>query len=80
MERFFNTHLRTYLDQLRDAIGDAQAASRFRQDVSTTDAAKALLGVLDEMATSWILSNRRCALVNQVDIVVDLFVNGMIKK
>ena len=80
MERFSAAHLRTYLGQLRDAIGDAQTAGLFRQDVSPTDAAKAMFGALDEMATNWILSSRRYALVNQADIVIDLFVNGMIKK
>ena len=79
MERFSATALRTYLGQLRDAIGDAQTAGLFRQDISPTDAAKAIFGALDEMATNWILSSRRYALVNQADVVVDLFVNGMRK-
>ena len=79
MARFSATALRTYLGQLRDAIGDAQTAGLFRQDISPTDAAKAIFGALDEMATNWILSSRRYALVNQADVVVDLFVNGMRK-
>ena len=80
MERFSNTHLWTYLNQLRNALGNVQAANRFRQNVSTTHAAKAIFGAIDEMATSWILSSQRYALVNQADIVIDLFVNGIIKK
>ncbi len=42
-----------------------------------TFAAKAVSGALDEMATNWILSNRRQALVDDADAVVDLLVNGM---
>lgn len=79
MERFSAAQLRMYLGQLRDAVTDAQARGLFRPDVNPTMAAKAIFGALDEMATNWILSNRRHALVNDADAVVDLFVNGMKK-
>ena len=77
MARYSSSQLRTYLGQLRDAIADAQKASRFRTDISATQAAKALFGALDEMATNWILSTRRYELAAESDVVVDLFVNGM---
>ena len=77
MERFSAAQLRTYLGQLRDTIADAQTAGLFRTDLSPTFAAKAVFGALDEMATNWILSNRRQALVDDADAVVDLLVNGM---
>ncbi len=77
MERFSATLLQDYLQAIRDAIGDAQTAGRFRREVSSTFAAKVLYGALDEMATNWILSRRRYALAAQADEVVDLFVNGM---
>ena len=79
MERYSSSQLRTYLGQLRDAIGEAQAAGTFRKDINSTLAAKALFGALDEMATNWILSTRRYALVTEADVVVDLIVNGMKK-
>ena len=79
MERYSSSQLRTYLGQLRDAIGEAQAAGTFRKDINSTLAAKALFGALDEMATNWILSARRYALVTEADVVVDLIVNGMKK-
>ena len=34
-------------------------------------------GVLDEMATNWILSRRKYSLAAQADEVVDLFVGGL---
>ena len=77
MERFSSTLLQDYLHAIRDAIADAQAAGRFRSEVSPTFAAKMLFGALDEMATNWILSRRRYVLAAQADEVVDLFVNGM---
>lgn len=77
MEHFSSSLLQDYLHTLRDAIGDAQRAGRFRREVSATFAAKALFGALDEMATNWVLSRERYALAGQADDVVTLFVNGM---
>ena len=77
MERFSSTLLQDYLHAIRDAVADAQTAGLFRSEVSPTFAAKMLYGALDEMATNWILSQRRYALATQADDVVDLFVNGM---
>ncbi|MEE2638543.1 MAG: TetR/AcrR family transcriptional regulator C-terminal domain-containing protein, partial [Acidobacteriota bacterium] len=77
MERLSSTFLRDYLHTLRDTIADAQTAGLFRRNVSPTFAAKMLFGALDEMATNWILSQRRYALASQTDAVIDLFVNGM---
>jgi TetR/AcrR family fatty acid metabolism transcriptional regulator len=77
MERFSTTHLREYLGIIRDVIADGQAAGVFRADVNPTLASKLLFGMLDEMATNWILSRRRYSLVSQADAIVDLFVRGV---
>jgi TetR/AcrR family transcriptional regulator, fatty acid metabolism regulator protein len=77
MEQFSATQLREYLGVIREIIADAQARGRFRRDINPTVAAKVFFGALDEMATNWILSRRRSALVNDADAVVDLFVNGV---
>jgi len=76
MERFSSTLLRDYLGLIRDAIADGQRAGIFRADLKPTVAAKMFFGLLDEMATNWILSRRRYSLAADVDTVVDLFVNG----
>src|SRR5882672_8876734 len=76
MERFSSTLLRDYLGLIRDAIADGQRAGLFRADLKPTVAAKLFFGLLDEMATNWILSRRRYSLAADVDTVVDLFVNG----
>jgi TetR/AcrR family transcriptional regulator, fatty acid metabolism regulator protein len=76
MERFSSTLLRDYLEQIRAAIADGQAAGVFRADLNTTAAARMFFGALDEMATSWILSRRRRSLESDADHVVDLFLNG----
>src|SRR3989442_4366331 len=76
MERFSSTLLREYLDLIRAAIADGQAAGVFRGSLNATAAAKMLFSALDEMATNSILSLRRYSLDADADAVVDLFVNG----
>ena len=77
MERFSATYLRDYLGIIRDAVARGQATGAFRRDVNPTLAAKLLFGMLDEMATNWILSKRRYSLASEADAIVDLFVHGV---
>ena len=77
MERFSTTYLRDYLGILRDVIAKGQANGVFRKDVNPTLASKLLFGMLDEMATNWILSRRKYSLRGEADAIVDLFVNGV---
>jgi TetR/AcrR family fatty acid metabolism transcriptional regulator len=77
MERFSSTLLQDYLGIIKRTIADGQAAGIFRTEVSATAAAKIFFGALDEMATNWMLSRRRYALVSEADPVVDLFINGV---
>jgi len=77
MERFSATHLREYLGIIRDIIARGQTQGVFRADVNPTLASKLLFGMLDEMATNWILSRRKYSLVSEADAIVDLLVRGM---
>lgn len=77
MERFSTTHLRDYLGIIRDIVAAGQREGTFRSDVNPTLAAKLLFGMLDEMATNWILSKRRYSLADQADAIVNLFVGGV---
>jgi TetR/AcrR family transcriptional regulator, fatty acid metabolism regulator protein len=79
MERFSTSDLRDYLGIIRDTIAHGQETGAFRKTLSPTLAAKMFFGALDEMATNWILSNRRYALAADADALVDLFVNGVKK-
>ena len=76
MERFSATHVREYLGIIRDVIAQGQAEGTFRPDLNPTLASKLLFGMLDEMATNWILSKRRYSLTGEADAIVDLFVRG----
>jgi TetR/AcrR family fatty acid metabolism transcriptional regulator len=77
MEHFSATRLREYLGIIRDVIAQGQARRVFRTDLNPTLASKLLFGMLDEMATNWILSKRKYSLAAEADAIVDLFVRGM---
>jgi TetR/AcrR family transcriptional regulator, fatty acid metabolism regulator protein len=77
MERFSATHLREYLGIIRDIIAKGQTQGVFRKELNPTLASKLFFGMLDEMATNWILSKRRYSLVAEADAIVDLFVHGV---
>jgi TetR/AcrR family fatty acid metabolism transcriptional regulator len=77
MERFSATRLREYLGIIRDVIARGQATGVFRNDINPTLASKLLFGMLDEMATNWILSRRKYSLVSEAEAIVDLFVRGV---
>ena len=77
MERFSATHLREYLGIIRDVIARGQSMGTFRKTLNPTLAAKLLFGMLDEMATNWILSRRKYSLIADADAIVDLFVRGV---
>lgn len=77
MERFSSTRLREYLGIIRDAIAAGQQRGVFRDGLKPTIAAKLFFGMLDEMATNWVLSPRRFPLEAESALVVDLFVNGL---
>ena len=77
MERFSATQLREYLGIIRDVIAEGQGAGAFRADINPTLGAKLFFGMLDEMATNWILSRRKYSLLAEADAIVDLFVRGV---
>lgn len=77
MARLSATRLRDYLGLIRDTIADGQARGVFRAQVPATLGAKMFFGALDEMATNWILSDRRYTLADDADAVVDVFLHGV---
>jgi TetR/AcrR family fatty acid metabolism transcriptional regulator len=77
MEQFSSTGVREYLGIIRDAIAAGQARGVFRDGLKPTIAAKLFFGMLDELATSWVLSPRVYPLEADSPLVVDLFVNGL---
>jgi TetR/AcrR family fatty acid metabolism transcriptional regulator len=77
MERFSATELREYLGIIRDVVAAGQENGAFRADINPTFAAKLFFGMLDEMATNWILSKRKYSLGSEADAIADLFIRGI---
>lgn len=77
MEQFSATLVTEYLDLIRDVIEEGQRRNIFRRELNAKLLAKMLFGILDEMATNWVLSPRRYSLLKSADAVVDVFLNGI---
>ncbi|MGE0103587.1 MAG: TetR/AcrR family transcriptional regulator [Blastocatellales bacterium] len=79
MEQFSTTYLAEYLQILRNIIEEGQLAGIFRAHLNSKVVAKFLFGVLDEMATNWVLSHKSHSLTAMVDPVLDIFFNGVME-
>ena len=67
-----------YLNILRKIVEHGQSEGVFRRNLHPQLVAKAVFGVLDEMVTSWILSEKDYALVEQAEPVADLILTGLL--
>ena len=77
LSEFSHHHMVEYLRLVRTAIGDGQASGLFRREMSDKVVANCFFGALDEMVTSWVLSEHEYHLAGMADAVVDIFLNGM---
>ena len=80
MEKFSTSYLAEYLLMLREVIEAGQGEGLFRSQLNPKVVAKFLFGVLDGMATNWVLSRKNYSLSSMVDPVLDLFLNGVSEK
>jgi TetR/AcrR family fatty acid metabolism transcriptional regulator len=67
-----------YLNILRKIVEHGQNEGVFRRNPHPALVAKAVFGVLDEMVTSWILSDKDYALADQSEQVADLILTGLL--
>jgi TetR/AcrR family fatty acid metabolism transcriptional regulator len=77
MEEFSAAGFAEYLGLIRAAVEEGQRAGVFRKELNAKVVAKILCGALDEMATNWILSQRRYKLAPMADQVLDIFLHGV---
>jgi TetR/AcrR family transcriptional regulator, fatty acid metabolism regulator protein len=77
LSEFSHQHLIEYFSLVRAAIQEGQQRGVFRKDLPEKIAANCFFGALDEMVTSWVLSEHEFPLVNAADAVVDILLNGM---
>jgi TetR/AcrR family fatty acid metabolism transcriptional regulator len=77
LSEFSHQHLIEYFTLVRAAIQEGQQRGVFRQEMPDKIAANCFFGALDEMVTSWVLSEHEFPLANAADAVVDILLNGM---
>jgi len=77
LSQFSHRRLIEYFDLIRAAIRQGQTSGVFRTDIPEKIAANCFFGALDEMVTSWVLSEHDYALGGAADAIVDLILIGM---
>ena len=77
LAQFSRHRLVEYFDMIRGIVREGQQAGIFRAEISDKIAANCFFGSVDEMVTSWVLSEREYPLSGAADAVVDLILSGM---
>ena len=71
-------HLVEYFNLVRQAICDGKVSGEFRTETPEKIAANCFFGAIDEMVTSWVLSEKDYPLAHiATDPVLDILLNGM---
>lgn len=79
MSMFSHEDLAGYLNLLRSIVDEGQKQGVFRCNVNPQMAAKAIFGVLDEMVTSWVLSEKHTRLEDCADEVASILLGGLLE-
>jgi len=78
MSLFSQQEVSDYLNTLRKIVEHGQTEGAFRRNLHPQLVAKAVFGILDEMVTSWILSEKDYPLAAQADQIADLLLEGLL--
>lgn len=78
MSLFSQQEVADYLNVIRKIVEHGQQQGTFRRNIHPRLVAKFVFGVLDEMVTSWILSDKEHDLPGQSDQVADLILTGLL--
>jgi TetR/AcrR family fatty acid metabolism transcriptional regulator len=77
LAQFSHQHLIEYFDLIRAEVREGQRAGVFRRELSDKIVANCFFGALDEMVTSWMLSEHDYPLAGAADAIVDVILKGM---
>jgi TetR/AcrR family fatty acid metabolism transcriptional regulator len=77
MDQLSRDKVGEYLGVLAEVVAKGQDEGHFRPEIDPVFAAKAIFGVLDEMATDWVLSRRNVRLDGKVGEVADFLLAGL---
>jgi TetR/AcrR family transcriptional regulator, fatty acid metabolism regulator protein len=78
MSLFSQQEVKDYLNVIRRIVEYGQQEGSFRRNVHPQLVAKSIFGILDEMVTSWILSEKVYDLGAQGEQVADLVLTGLL--
>jgi TetR/AcrR family transcriptional regulator, fatty acid metabolism regulator protein len=67
-----------YLNMIRTIVEQGQAEGVFRRTLHPQLVAKSVFGILDEMVTSWILSEKDYNPADHADAIADFVLNGLL--
>jgi TetR/AcrR family fatty acid metabolism transcriptional regulator len=79
LAQFSQHQLKQYFDLVREIVREGQRTGIFRPELSDKIVANCFFGALDEMVTSWILSDHEYPLAGAADAVADVILKGMEK-
>ncbi|HLJ88261.1 MAG TPA: TetR/AcrR family transcriptional regulator [Candidatus Angelobacter sp.] len=79
LAQFSHKLLVEYFDLIRDVLREGQEAGVFRSELPVKIAANFFFGAVDEMVTTWILTDREWEgpLSSLADVIVDIVLKGM---
>lgn len=77
LAQFSHHQLIEYFDLIRAEVREGQRTGVFRRELSDKIVANCFFGALDEMVTSWMLSEHDYPLAGAADAVVDVILMGM---
>jgi TetR/AcrR family fatty acid metabolism transcriptional regulator len=75
---FSQQEVADYLNMIRKIVEQGQSEGVFRRSLHPQLVAKSVFGILDELVTSWMLSEKDYSLAEQADQVADLLLNGLL--
>src|SRR5437868_7823593 len=70
--------VKDYLNMIRKIVEHGQAEGVFRRNLHPQMVAKSVFGILDEMVTSWILSEKDYSLADTADQIADFILTGLL--
>jgi len=77
MKETSRTQLREYFEIIDSLVREGQAAGEFRDDIDSWVATRVLFGILDQLATSWVLSDREYRPSTQIGPLLDVVIGGI---
>lgn len=77
LERLSRSGIREYLALIARVVEQGKDEGVFRRDLDALFAAKVVFGIVDEMATDWVLSRKNTRLASRADPVSDLLLGGL---